>query len=146
MLDDIADIGAARGDAGDRRDMIGLKSFIPVFVRPERLFSRVLVGVALCIADAKPSCASTDKTRRALKSSADAAFQISRAHVPFDISVACGNTETPFVMNRKIGRPAAALQTARAGGIGQSTTHLLERGFGIGFAKSGIRRIRRGQI
>ena len=25
MLDDVADMGAARGDAGDRRDMIGLE-------------------------------------------------------------------------------------------------------------------------
>jgi hypothetical protein len=35
MLDDIADMGAARGDAGDRRDMIGLERVLHAQQKPE---------------------------------------------------------------------------------------------------------------
>jgi hypothetical protein len=84
--------------------------------------------------------------RSALSLSADTAFQIACTRILFGIGIACGNTETPFVMNRKIGRPARALKMACAGGLDQSTAHLAERSLRIGLAKCGICRMRHGQI
>jgi hypothetical protein len=48
-------------------------------------------------------------------------------------------------MNREVRRPARTLQAARAGRVGQPATDLIESGLRILSAKSGIRRVRRGQ-
>jgi hypothetical protein len=48
-------------------------------------------------------------------------------------------------MNREVSRPAHTLQAARAGRVGQPATDLIESGLRILSAKSGIRRVRRGQ-
>jgi hypothetical protein len=48
-------------------------------------------------------------------------------------------------MNRKFQRPPGALQTADAGWIVESATHLVERGLGILSAKAGVSRVGRSQ-
>jgi hypothetical protein len=87
----------------------------------------------------------TTRLRRALKSSAGAAFQALRACISLSACDIEGNAKTPLIMNRKIRRPAGALQATGAGRTGQSATHLVEGGLRILFAKSGIRGLRESQ-
>jgi hypothetical protein len=93
------------------------------------------------------SCASIKQTdwRYARGSPAGAAFQILRARISFGARGTERSAKTPLVVNCEICRPAGALQAARAGGIGQPTANLIERSFCILSAKSGIRRMCRGQ-
>ena len=79
------------------------------------------------------------------KNALAAAAQILRASVPLGAGRAKGSAETPFVMNREIGRPAGALQAGGAAGIGDGAAHLIERRLGVLLAEGGIGGVRRGQ-
>lgn len=79
------------------------------------------------------------------KSSAGAAFQTLHACVSLSACGIEGDAKTPLIMNRKIRRPADALQAASTGRTGQSAAHLIEGGFRILPAKSGIRGLRQRQ-
>ena len=59
-----------------------------------------------------------------------AASQILRPRIALSTGRAKGGAETPFVVNRKIGRPPRALHAAGAARVGQSAPHLIERGLG----------------
>jgi hypothetical protein len=81
--------------------------------------------------------------RGGLKSTASAAAQKARSRVPFVAGGGSGRAQTPLIVNRKIRRPARALQARRAGRIGQPAPHLVERGLGVWLAEGGIRGVRR---
>ena len=74
-----------------------------------------------------------------------AAYQILRPCIALSAGRAKGSAETPFVVDRKIGRPPRALHAAGAARIGQPAPHLVECCLGILFAKRGIGRVSRAQ-
>jgi hypothetical protein len=75
-----------------------------------------------------------------------AAFQMVCPEIPFVAGGTKGDAEAPFVVHGEVRRPAASLQAAATGRIGKSGLHLTKRASGELSAKSGIRRVSRGEL
>src|SRR3984885_9060637 len=79
-------------------------------------------------------------------SSDGTAFQMVRPEIAFVAGGPRGDAEAPFVMDGEVRRPAASLQGAATDRIGKSGLHLMKGRSGVLPAKSGIRRMSRGEL
>ena len=69
-----------------------------------------------------------------------------RPEIPLVAGGTKGDAEAPFVVHGEVRGPAASLQAAATGWIGKSGLHLTKRASGELSAKSGIRRVSRGEL